>query len=413
MGAAGSVQRNTEPSARDFFFSTVICEGKYSSVISAIHIESKTWMAIKRIKKKRVFRKEEHFSLTLNEIEILKRIETHSSIVSLQQSFSDEKYVYMAFNLLTGGSLRHHLNINKQFSELQAAYFVICISSALQHCHSMGILHRDVKPDNILLDCNGHPQLTNFSCSFYSTSEKRSDGSQIICQCTSGTRLYMAPEVFTESHRHGIESDFWSLGIVLYEMIYATTPHQKHCSHEFINFAKDIESYQEGLCLGPNEAHGASAARSYFAYSSSMLDDPLDCMQMIGAEDSTSTSCAVITTPPKCEQAPIYGTFDSFDEERNLKRAKKENNTLIELLAKLRMEASAERKEAKEMVDKAQHSTRRHLPSRLRIEIPPTNTNGEEISLHCIDILEGLLDVRVWERYGAGKSFDHIKVHPW
>lgn len=117
-----------------------------------------------------------------------------------------------------GGDLRFHLN-RKQFGEDVVRFWIAELCSAVSHLHSQGIVHRDIKPDNVLLDEKGHAHLTDFNIGCKLTPEKPFLTSQ------SGTVAYMAPEVFKGSG-YGTSIDWWALGVVFYESIYGKRPFQ-------------------------------------------------------------------------------------------------------------------------------------------------------------------------------------------
>ncbi len=112
-------------------------------------------------------------------------------------------------------------------------YVIDCISSALSHIHGKGILHRDIKPENIGLDKFGRPYLTDFGISTNST----------ICRSSSGTLPYLAPEVLAPGNAHSFQADYWSLGVVAYELMYGRRPFSKHCPVEFIRYVSDNYEY--------------------------------------------------------------------------------------------------------------------------------------------------------------------------
>ncbi|KAF9311904.1 hypothetical protein BGZ91_006691 [Linnemannia elongata] len=117
-----------------------------------------------------------------------------------------------------GGDLRFHLN-RKQFGEDVVRFWIAELCSALTHLHSQGIVHRDIKPDNVLLDEKGHAHLTDFNIGCKLTAEKPFLTSQ------SGTVAYMAPEVFGR-HGYGTSVDWWAVGVLFYECIYNKRPFQ-------------------------------------------------------------------------------------------------------------------------------------------------------------------------------------------
>lgn len=115
-----------------------------------------------------------------------------------------------------GGDLRFHLN-RRTFDETTVQVWIAEIASAISHLHSLGIVHRDIKPDNVLLDENGHAHLTDFNIGCKLTPDRPFLTSQ------SGTVAYMAPEVFKGSG-YGTSVDWWALGVVFYECTYNQRP---------------------------------------------------------------------------------------------------------------------------------------------------------------------------------------------
>eukprot|EP00602_Paraphysomonas_sp_CaronLab_P001522 CAMPEP_0185030042 /NCGR_PEP_ID=MMETSP1103-20130426/16777_1 /TAXON_ID=36769 /ORGANISM="Paraphysomonas bandaiensis, Strain Caron Lab Isolate" /LENGTH=287 /DNA_ID=CAMNT_0027565009 /DNA_START=303 /DNA_END=1166 /DNA_ORIENTATION=+ len=115
------------------------------------------------------------------------------------------------------------------YTEHSVAFIAACIASALNHVHQHGVIHRDVKPENIVLDGRGYPRLIDFGIS-------HSMGA--ICTARSGTVGYLAPEVLTSSHFHSFESDFWSLGVVVFELLYSTRPFYRHCPKYYVKYSE-------------------------------------------------------------------------------------------------------------------------------------------------------------------------------
>jgi len=101
----------------------------------------------------------------------------------------------------------------KKFKEGQARFYVGEVFCALQHLHALGVIYRDLKPENVLLDADGHVKLTDFGLS------KESQTADTFC----GTPVYLAPEIWLRK-TYGFEVDWWSLGCVLYEMVTGLPP---------------------------------------------------------------------------------------------------------------------------------------------------------------------------------------------
>uniref|UniRef100_A0A8C9JQN6 Serine/threonine kinase 32C n=1 Tax=Panthera tigris altaica TaxID=74533 RepID=A0A8C9JQN6_PANTA len=122
------------------------------------------------------------------ELEILQEIE-HVFLVNLWYSFQDEEDMFMVVDLLLGGDLRYHLQQNVQFSEDTVRLYICEMALALDYLRSQHIIHRDVKPDNILLDEQGHAHLTDFNIATIIKDGERATA-------LAGTKAYMAPEIF-------------------------------------------------------------------------------------------------------------------------------------------------------------------------------------------------------------------------
>lgn len=85
----------------------------------------------------------------------------HPFICNLRYSFQDIEYMYLVVDLMSGGDLRFHIS-RKTFTEEAVRFWVAELGCALRYVHSQNIIHRDVKPDNVLLDADGHVHLTDF-----------------------------------------------------------------------------------------------------------------------------------------------------------------------------------------------------------------------------------------------------------
>jgi serum/glucocorticoid-regulated kinase 2 len=150
------------------------------------------------------------------EQELISRID-HPFIVPLNFSFQDKDYLYMVYDLMSGGDLRYWYIQKKHFNEKECKFFVACMILGLEYLHSNKIIHRDLKPENILFDKNGYVHITDFGISMQLNNEE-----YIIH--VSGSPGYMSPEaIFKEKHSY--VSDFFSLGVVCYEMMLKRRPY--------------------------------------------------------------------------------------------------------------------------------------------------------------------------------------------
>ncbi|KAF3828035.1 hypothetical protein GH733_001270 [Mirounga leonina] len=160
------------------------------------------------------------------ELEILQEIE-HVFLVNLY-SFQDEEDMFMVVDLLLGGDLRYHLQQNVQFSEDTVKLYICEMALALDYLRSQHIIHRDVKPDNILLDEQGHAHLTDFNIATIIKDGERATA-------LAGTKPYMAPEIFQSfvsgGSGYSFEVDWWSVGVLAYELLRGWRPYDIHSSN--------------------------------------------------------------------------------------------------------------------------------------------------------------------------------------
>ncbi|KAH6974744.1 kinase-like domain-containing protein [Ilyonectria destructans] len=139
----------------------------------------------------------------------------HPFICNLRYSFQDIEYMYLVVDLMTGGDLRFHIS-RKTFTEEAVGFWIAELGCALRYIHSRNIIHKDIKPDNVLLDADGHVHLTDFNVASDIVAGR-------ILTSKSGTRAYLAPEVYA-GKGYDVRADWWSLGVLFYECIYNKRP---------------------------------------------------------------------------------------------------------------------------------------------------------------------------------------------
>uniref|UniRef100_A0A665WYB4 non-specific serine/threonine protein kinase n=1 Tax=Echeneis naucrates TaxID=173247 RepID=A0A665WYB4_ECHNA len=143
----------------------------------------------------------------------------HPFIVKLHYAFQTEGKLYLILDFLRGGDLFTRLSKEVMFTEEDVKFYLAELALALDHLHGLGIIYRDLKPENILLDEDGHIKLTDFGLSKESIDHENKAYS--FC----GTVEYMAPEVVNRrGHTHS--ADWWSYGVLMFEMLTGTLPFQ-------------------------------------------------------------------------------------------------------------------------------------------------------------------------------------------
>lgn len=160
------------------------------------------------------------------EVEILSKLE-HPCLVNLWFSFQDEEDLFMVSDLLLGGDLRYHIQQEIVFSEESVVLFIAEIALALDYLQGHRIIHRDIKPDNILLDEEGHAHVTDFNIATVLEEGQ-------LATSMSGTKPYIAPEIYMCSCEeygipgYGFAVDWWSLGILAWETLAMERPYPLH-----------------------------------------------------------------------------------------------------------------------------------------------------------------------------------------
>lgn len=213
-------------SPTDFQVLRLIGKGTYGQVFQVQKKDTRRIYAMKVVAKKMIVRKKEVAHI-LGERNILVRAAVTNSpfLVGLKFAFQTPTDLYLVTDFMGGGELFWHLQKEGRFIEERTKFYVAELVLALQHLHSHGIIYRDLKPENILLDANGHIALSDFSLSKVSLS---SDTTNSFC----GTTEYLAPEVLLDEKGYTKMVDFWSLGVLTFEMCCGWSPFWAEDTHQ-------------------------------------------------------------------------------------------------------------------------------------------------------------------------------------
>ncbi|OWK51743.1 Serine/threonine-protein kinase 32A [Lonchura striata] len=189
-----------------------IGKGSFGKVCVVQKTDTKKMYAMKYMNKQKCVERNEVRNV-FKELQIMQGLE-HPFLVNLWYSFQDEEDMFMVVDLLLGGDLRYHLQQNVRFQEGTVKLFICELVLALDYLQSRHIIHRDIKPDNILLDEHGHVHITDFNIATMLTKDSP-------VTTIAGTKPYMAPEMFssTKPTSYSFAVDWWSLGVTAYELL--------------------------------------------------------------------------------------------------------------------------------------------------------------------------------------------------
>lgn len=176
--------------------------------------QQKKTYALKCLKKKHIVdtQQQEH---VYSEKRIMMNC-NHQFITSLYRTFKDRKYVYLLMEACLGGELWTILRDKGWFDDLTTRFYVACVVSAIDYLHSQGIIYRDLKPENLLLDAQGYVKMVDFG---FSKVIPMGNKTWTFC----GTPEYVAPEIIL-NRGHDRAVDFWSLGVLMCELLMGTPP---------------------------------------------------------------------------------------------------------------------------------------------------------------------------------------------
>ena len=264
----------------DFVPIKIIGKGAFGEVRVCKYIPTGDVVAIKKMKKDEMHKKNQVLHVRA-EREVLSQAK-NQWIVELKFSFQDQKYLYLGMEFLPGGDLMTLLMSRDILPEEDAKFYAAEMVLAIESVHEMDCIHRDLKPDNVLIDKDGHIKLSDFGLSkkleFILNGQKNNNNSlknrklkefnkkhasyaeqfnefknlknrkkREYAYSTVGTPDYIAPEVFTRKG-YGQEIDWWSLGIIMFEMMIGYPPFYSESSTET---CKKILDWKNNLEIKP------------------------------------------------------------------------------------------------------------------------------------------------------------------
>jgi serine/threonine protein kinase len=273
-------------STRDFTTIKTIGKGAFGEVLLVRKNDTNEILAMKKLTKSEMLKKKQILHVRA-ERDILARSD-NPWIVDLLYSFQDDTSLYLCMEFLPGGDLMTWLISKEIFTEEQTRFYIAELVLAVESIHKMNYVHRDLKPDNILLDKNGHIKLTDFGlCKPFEEEETTveqeitsdeglskdkvntltrkeklaswgQNRTRQLLYSTVGSPGYIAPEVLLKKG-YRFECDWWSVGVIMYEMIYGYPPFYaddpiKTCQKivrwkHFLEFPEDVDVSEAAVDL--------------------------------------------------------------------------------------------------------------------------------------------------------------------
>ncbi|XP_041666753.1 calcium/calmodulin-dependent protein kinase kinase 2 isoform X2 [Cheilinus undulatus] len=218
-----------------------IGKGSYGVVKLAYNEDDNTYYAMKVLSKKRLMRQagfprrppprgakapegppqpKGPLERVYQEIAILKKLD-HPNVVKLVEVLDDpsEDHLYMVFELVKQGAVME-VPTDKPFSEDQSRFYFIDLLRGIEYLHYQRIIHRDVKPSNLLVGEDGHIKIADFGVS------NQFEGADALLTSTVGTPAFLAPEALSETRKNfsGKALDVWAMGVTLYCFVFGVCP---------------------------------------------------------------------------------------------------------------------------------------------------------------------------------------------
>ena len=204
-------------------FGRVIGRGAFGKVNIGLNILTGRIVAIKSFNKKNLSNEKAKKKI-LYETNLMRGL-YHPSVTKILETFETEKYMLIIMEYISGGNLQNFVKKRRKLCEKTAKILFRQLIQGIKYIHSKGIVHRDIKLENILLDLNNIVKICDFG-----VGKLTQKGQKLLDQC--GTPVYMAPEIIQGEGYEGFPVDVWSAGVSLYIMLSGNIPFNRDKTHD-------------------------------------------------------------------------------------------------------------------------------------------------------------------------------------
>uniref|UniRef100_A0A8C1E2K4 Protein kinase C n=1 Tax=Cyprinus carpio carpio TaxID=630221 RepID=A0A8C1E2K4_CYPCA len=200
----------------DFDLIRVIGRGSYAKVL-LVRLKKNEQIYAMKVVKKELVHDDEDIDWVQTEKHVFEQASTNPFLVGLHSCFQTESRLFLVIEYVNGGDLMFHMQRQRKLPEEHARFYAAEICIALNFLHEKGIIYRDLKLDNVLLDQDGHIKITDYG--MCKEGIRPGDTTSTFC----GTPNYIAPEIL-RGEDYGFSVDWWALGVLMFEMMAGRSP---------------------------------------------------------------------------------------------------------------------------------------------------------------------------------------------